>query len=112
MWYILWQKVSSHSLEMIQRYIFDFVFFQTPLHRAAENGNGDVVEILLLNGASINEKDVRNDRNEKWLRRWKDWETEWTIMKMGIWEADGLWMREERKREKICVFGGNGFDGF
>ncbi len=39
-------------------YFFD-VFFQTPLLSAAGNGRGDVVEILLLNGANINEKDVR-----------------------------------------------------
>ena len=49
-----------------------FVFFQTPLHFAALNGYGDVMEILLCNGANIHEKDVRNDRNEKWWRRWKD----------------------------------------
>ena len=49
-----------------------FVFFQTPLHWAAENGKGDVVEILLRNGANVNEKEVRNHRNEKWWRRWKD----------------------------------------
>ena len=35
-------------------------FFLTPLHLAAANGNGVVVEILLHNGANINEKDVRN----------------------------------------------------
>ena len=57
---------------MAQRYIFDFVIFQTPLHYAADNGKGDVVEILLRNGANIHEKAVRNDRNEKWWRRWKD----------------------------------------
>ena len=36
-----------------------FVFFQTPFHLAAWNGKGDVVEILLRNGANIHEKDVR-----------------------------------------------------
>jgi ankyrin repeat protein len=34
--------------------------FQTPLHTAARWGNGDVVEILLRNGANINEKAVKN----------------------------------------------------
>jgi ankyrin repeat protein len=34
--------------------------FQTPLHSAAQYGKGDVVEILLRNGANINEKDVKN----------------------------------------------------
>ncbi len=34
--------------------------FQTPFHWVALNGKGDVVEILLRNGANINEKDVRN----------------------------------------------------
>ena len=47
------------------RNILIFVFFQTPLHLAAGNGYGDVVEILLRNGANIHEKDVRNFRNEK-----------------------------------------------
>ena len=43
-----------------------FVFYiQTPLHSAAEEGKGDVVEMLLRNGANVNEKDVRNHRNEK-----------------------------------------------
>ena len=53
-------------------YFLIFVFFKTPLHLAAHDGKGDVVEILLRNGANIHEKDVRNDRNEKWWRRWKD----------------------------------------
>ena len=45
--------------------LFDiFVYFQTPLHFAADNGKLDVVEILLRNGANINEKDVRNHRNK------------------------------------------------
>ncbi len=30
------------------------------MHMAAGNGNRDVVEILVRNGANINEKDVRN----------------------------------------------------
>jgi hypothetical protein len=34
--------------------------FQTPLHYAAENGKGDAVEILLRNGANINEKNVKS----------------------------------------------------
>ena len=41
-----------------------FVFFQTPLHFAAEHGKGDAVEILLRNGANIDDIDVRNHRNE------------------------------------------------
>ena len=56
--------------KMSQRSILNF--FQTPLCLAAKIGKGDVVEILLHNGANIDEKDVRNDRNEKWWRRWKD----------------------------------------
>jgi hypothetical protein len=39
--------------------------FQTPLHQAAGNGKGDVLEILLRNGANINEKDVRISSFEK-----------------------------------------------
>jgi hypothetical protein len=35
-------------------------WFQTPLHIAAYNGKGDVVEILVRNGANINEKNVQN----------------------------------------------------
>jgi ankyrin repeat protein len=38
---------------------FICIVFQTPLHNAAGNGEGDVVEILLQNGANINEKFVR-----------------------------------------------------
>jgi ankyrin repeat protein len=34
--------------------------FQTPLHLAAFSGKRDVVEILLRNGANINENNVRN----------------------------------------------------
>jgi hypothetical protein len=34
--------------------------FQTSLHAAASTGKGDVIEILLRNGANVNEKDVRN----------------------------------------------------
>ncbi len=43
-----------------RRDIFLMFRFQTPLHLAARNGKGDVVEILLQNGANINEKDVKN----------------------------------------------------
>jgi ankyrin repeat protein len=35
------------------------ILFQTPLHNAAGNGYEDIVEILLRNGANINEKTVR-----------------------------------------------------
>ena len=52
------------NIHVINRSLI-FVFFQTPLHFAAYNGKGDVVEILLRNGANINEKDVRNQGNEK-----------------------------------------------
>ena len=38
--------------------ILIFVIFQTPLHLAADNKDGDIVEILLRNGANIHEKDV------------------------------------------------------
>jgi hypothetical protein len=34
--------------------------FQTPLHDAAWEGKEDVVEILVQNGANVNEKDVKN----------------------------------------------------
>ena len=40
-------------------------FFQTPLHFAAENRKGDIVRILLRNGANSNEEDVRNQRDKK-----------------------------------------------
>jgi hypothetical protein len=39
--------------------IFLMYLFQTPLHDAAGNGKGDVVEILLRNGATINEQNAR-----------------------------------------------------
>ncbi len=39
--------------------IYFYVLVQTPLHYAAGNVKGDVVEILLLNGANINEKNVK-----------------------------------------------------
>ncbi len=42
-----------------RRYILTF-WYQTPFHYAAGNGKGDVVEILVRNGASINEKNVKN----------------------------------------------------
>ncbi len=45
---------------MAQRYIFLMFLFQTPLHFAAFSGKGVVVEILVRNGANINEKNVRN----------------------------------------------------
>ncbi len=38
---------------------FFHIFFQTPLHRASYSGSGDIVVILLRNGANVNEKDVR-----------------------------------------------------
>ena len=70
---IFYDSLYVHIHKRWHRDIFlIFVFFQTPLHLAAANGKGDVVEILLRNGANIHEKDVRNDRNEKWWRRWKD----------------------------------------
>lgn len=34
-------------------------FLKTPLHLAALHAKGDVLELLLRNGANINEKDVR-----------------------------------------------------
>jgi hypothetical protein len=43
-----------------RRDIFLMFCFQIPLHIAAREGKGDVVEILLRNGANINEKNVRN----------------------------------------------------
>jgi ankyrin repeat protein len=42
---------------MALRYIL-MLLFQTPLIYAAFNGRGDAVEILLQNGANINDKDV------------------------------------------------------
>ena len=106
-WELFWSSDLRIMCESIHkschRDIFlIFVFLQTPLQIATFWGIREVVEILLRNGANIHEKDVRNDRNEKWWRRWKDWETEWTNMEMGIWEADGLCVCEERR--KICVF--------
>jgi ankyrin repeat protein len=45
---------------MAPRDIFLMFWFQTPLHYAAAAGKGDVAEILLRNGASINEKNVNH----------------------------------------------------
>ena len=42
----------------------NFVFFQTALHNAAWMGVGDVVEILLRNGANVNEKKCK--KAQKW----------------------------------------------
>ena len=39
-----------------------FLTFQTPLHRATNQGQRDIMEILLRNGANINEKSVRIHR--------------------------------------------------
>jgi hypothetical protein len=58
--YILFQWVFSQWQEMAPRGIFLIFWFQTPLHYAAWEGKGDVVEILVQNGANINEKDVKN----------------------------------------------------
>ena len=38
---------------------FDDYSFQTPLHRVAWTGKGDIVEILLRNGANVHEKHVK-----------------------------------------------------
>jgi ankyrin repeat protein len=35
------------------------ILFQTPLHDVVREGKGDVVEILLQNGANVNEKNVK-----------------------------------------------------
>jgi ankyrin repeat protein len=43
-----------------RRDVFLMIRFQTPLHDAARNRKGDIVEILLRNGANINEKAVKN----------------------------------------------------
>ena len=60
------------------------------MHLTAAKGKGNVmvVEILLHNGANINEKDVRNHRIEKWWRRWKD--CRWLVR-----------VRKEEKEERI-----------
>ncbi len=42
-------------------------WFQTPLHLAARYGKGDVMEILLRNGANVNEKRVKYIQLEKQL---------------------------------------------
>ena len=77
MWYIFYDRRYVHIHKRWRRDIFlIFVFFQTPLHYAAQNGYGDVVEILLRNGANVHEKNVRHDKNEMWMRREKLWETD------------------------------------
>ena len=62
---IFYNSLYVHNYERWRRDIFlIFVFFQTPLHYAAQNGYEDVVEILLRNGANVHEKNVRHDKNE------------------------------------------------
>ena len=52
--------MAERYILLICVFLICIFVFQTPLHLAAENGKGDVVEILLRNGANINEKNVRN----------------------------------------------------
>ena len=81
----------AHILKRYSRDIFlIFVFFQTPLHWASYKGKGDVVEILLRNGANIHEKDVK-------LTEMKCEENERQL-------GDNLCVSEERERERIWVF--------
>jgi hypothetical protein len=46
-------------MEMAQKIYPFMLLFQTPLHIAAGNGKDEVLEILLWNGADINEKNAR-----------------------------------------------------
>ena len=85
---------------MAQRYILIFVFFQTPLHSAAWNGKGDVVEILLRNGANIHETNVRNLRNEKWwMERLRD-----RVNNYENGDLRGRWFLCVREKERGCDF--------
>ena len=69
----MFNSMTECMFKVDQRYSFEFWFFQTPLHSAAANGKLDVVEILLRNGANINEKNVRN---------FKKWEVEEEMKKL------------------------------
>ncbi len=73
----------TSTLDSPDMYVFLMFWFQTPLHYAAANGKGDIVEILVRNGANINEKDVKiifvgeSDELEKaWERRKEEKEGE------------------------------------
>ncbi len=82
----IWQKVCSHWQKRDHRDIVLMLWFQTPLHLAAEKGQGDVVEILVRNGANINDKTVRAislGEIDNWgrllfdIERERDWLTKW-----------------------------------
>jgi hypothetical protein len=81
------------------------IWFQTPLHAAAANGEVDVVEILLRNGANINQNDVkifsfeimREYEGEQEQERGFVWVHTYVITIFHLWTNSSA-------QRKMCVF--------